>query len=181
MFTSIVSSFVALVVVAPATFGIQDAPDKQQISKLDFLVGKWEGEGWQSVGQGERVEFKGTEVVQLKLSGGALLVEGEFFSKEDGKLIHQTLGVVTYRPSRSAFNLRAYLFNRPEGDYKLEAQDKGFTWSIELDHGAIIRYTMTLKEDGTWNEVGTYAMDGMEPVQILEMNLRKVSSDTSAK
>lgn len=174
MFTSILSSFVALVAVAPTTLGIQDAPDKKQMEKLSFLVGKWEGEGWQNVGQGERVQFKGTEIVQMKLSGGALLIEGEFFSKEDGKLIHQTLGVVTYRPSRSAFNLRAYLFNRPEADYKLEATEKGFTWSIELDHGAIIKYVMTLKDDGTWSEVGTYAMDGMEPVPILEMTLRKV-------
>lgn len=145
------------------------------MEKLAFLVGKWEGEGWQSVGQGgDRVQFKGTETVQMKLSGGALLIEGEFFSKDDGRLVHQTLGVVTYRASRSAFNLRAYLFNRPEADYKLEAQEKGFVWSIELDHGATIKYAMTLKDDGSWHEIGTYAMDGMEPVPIFEMTLKKV-------
>ncbi len=172
MLTSALSSLVAFALLAPATLP-QDASDKKQMEKLAFLVGKWEGEGWMSRGPEERMEFKGTETVQMKLGGLALLVEGEFVDKTDGRIVHQTLGVINYRPDRSAFNLRAYLFNRPSADYRLEALSNGYTWSYELEHGATIKYTMNLMNDGTWLERGTYAMEGMDPVPIFEMRLKK--------
>lgn len=175
MALSILPALLAFTALA-STGTFQNAPDNRNMRKLDFLVGKWEGEGWQLLGPDEKVEFKGTEIVQSKLSGGALLVEGEFFAKDGGKVVHQTLGIINWKPEKAAFNMRAYMFNRPEADYKLDVTDNGFKWSIQLDHGATIAYTMRLTPEGDWLETGTYGMDGMDPVPIFEMRLKKVKA-----
>ena len=51
------------------------------------------------------------------------------------------------------------------------AQD-GYVWEIPMGQ-ATIRYTATVK-DGHWREVGERLMQGKPPVQIFEMNLKRV-------
>jgi hypothetical protein len=54
---------------------------RAEMRKLDLSMEKWEGSGWiqQSV---EKQAFTGTENVQRKLVGRAILVEGKFTNKE---------------------------------------------------------------------------------------------------
>ena len=41
-----------------------------------FLEGRWAGEGWIQMGPGPKEEFSQTEVIERKLDGGLLLIEG---------------------------------------------------------------------------------------------------------
>ena len=47
------------------------------MKKLSFLVGEWRGESWTQMGPQKR-SSTGTEVVQSKLNGTILTVEGSF-------------------------------------------------------------------------------------------------------
>ncbi|HUS19820.1 MAG TPA: hypothetical protein VMZ25_09235, partial [Terriglobales bacterium] len=75
------------------------APDPvaqaQQVKKLDFIVGEWSGEGWMDLPGGVRETFTSWEKIQSKLDGVALLVEGLHKSKATGKVVHQTLAVIS--------------------------------------------------------------------------------------
>ncbi len=52
------------------------------MQRLAFMAGKWQGEGWMESG-GERHAFRGGEVVQEKLGGLALLIEGTFYDLDN--------------------------------------------------------------------------------------------------
>src|SRR5690349_17745137 len=74
------------------------APTKAAIAKLDFMVGRWQGEAWQQRGP-ERVQTKMTEVVEKKLGGAVLLVEGRGVVPVAGaedRVVHHALGVISF-------------------------------------------------------------------------------------
>ncbi|MGI9055142.1 MAG: hypothetical protein ACR2F2_04995 [Pyrinomonadaceae bacterium] len=57
-----------------------------------------------------REEFTGTENVQRKVDGLALLVEGRFTDKKDSaKVIHETLAVLNYNPKTDIYDFKTYL------------------------------------------------------------------------
>lgn len=147
--------------------------EKAAIEKMSFLVGKWQGKGWVMEPSGAKAEYTGTETVQMKLSGKALLVEGEFKDGE-GKVRHQTLAVITYDTKSSKYLFRAYLFNQPEAVYDLVATDDGFTWEIKPNATTTVRFNMTGKAKKEWNETGEVFIEGRPPMKFMEMNLKKV-------
>ncbi len=67
----------------------------------------WQGTGWIQQGK-NRETFAGTENVQKKIDGLALLVEGNFKNKE-GVVIHETLAVLSPNLKTKNYDLRAYL------------------------------------------------------------------------
>lgn len=144
------------------------------MKKLSFLAGKWEGDGWMRMGPGEPSQFTGSENVQVKLQGKALLVEGKFKDKTSQKVIHETLAIISFDEKSGKYRFSAYLFNRPPGEYVLEAKERGFCWGIQPPSGPKIDYTMTLTETGEWHEVGEYEMTGQGKVKFLEMRLKKL-------
>jgi hypothetical protein len=70
------------------------------MKKLDFLVGQWKGEGWMEFAPGQRRTFKGTEVVQSKLDGLLLAVEGlhrgRVGDKGEESIVHNAFALVSY-------------------------------------------------------------------------------------
>lgn len=147
---------------------------KTKMRKLDQMVGKWSGAGWIQQGP-KRDEFVGTENVQNKLDGLAVLIEGKFTDKNDSsKVIHETLAVLSYNPKTSIFDFKTYLANGRTGDFTLKANESNYEWGLDFP-GSKILYTITIK-DGIWNEVGKMSRDeGKTWFQFFEMNLKKMS------
>lgn len=146
---------------------------KSEMRKLDKMVGKWSGAGWIQQGK-NRAEFKGTENVQRKLDGLALLVEGKFTDTKDAsKVIHETLAVLSYNPKTSIYDFRTFLANGSGGNFTLTTTETGYEWGLNFP-GSKILYTITIK-DGVWNEIGKMSRDdGKNWFQFFEMNLKKV-------
>ena len=67
---------------------------KVEMKKLDKMIGQWKGSGWIQQGP-KRETFTGTENVQRKIDGLALLIEGQFTNPE-GKVIHETLAAMSF-------------------------------------------------------------------------------------
>lgn len=84
------------------------AVEEQRIAmkKLELWAGKWEGSGWMQQGSVKET-FTGTENVQRKIDGLAMLVEGKFTNKEN-VVIHETLAVVSYNPKTKNYDFNTY-------------------------------------------------------------------------
>lgn len=146
---------------------------KREMLKLDKMVGKWSGSGWIQQGK-EREEFVGTENVQWKVDGTAILVEGRFTDKKDSShVIHETLAVLSYNPNTKIYDFKTYLATGRTGDFTFKVNENNYEWGMEFPGGKIL-YTIVIK-DGVWNEVGKLSRDGGKTwLQFFEMNLKKV-------
>lgn len=143
---------------------------RSEVKKLDSMIGKWQGSGW--IQQGEKREtFTGTETVQRKIDGLALLVEGKF-SNPEGKVIHETMAVLSYNSKDSKYNFRTYLANGVSGEHEFKLTTDGYQWGFGFPNG-MIRYNIKTAND-VWFETGEYSKDGKTWLKFFEMKLDKV-------
>lgn len=142
-----------------------------EMKKLDYMVGQWKGTGWREDPKG-RETFAGTETIQSKLGGLALLVEGNFKNKE-GAVVHETLAVISYDEKAKNYDFRTYLANGTVGSHVLKIIEGGWQWGFQFPQGEV-RFTFKLTDKGDWFEVGEFSMDGKTWRKFLEMNLQKV-------
>lgn len=147
---------------------------RTEMKKLDMMVGKWEGGGWMQRGP-TRETFKGTEIVQRKLDGLAVLVEGRFSdSEKPDKIVHETLAVLSYDTKAPGYKFRTYLVNGSSGSFDAKLVDGGWQWGFEYP-GMTMRYTVKYTAD-TWFEIGEMSRDGGKTwVKNFEMTLKKVN------
>lgn len=143
------------------------------MSKLAYMAGTWTGEGYFDFG-GRRATFRGSEVVQSKLGGTALLVEGSFFSTINDREVpvHTTLGVISYDPKTAKYQFASWLATGGSGDHELTLTEKGWRWELTSPRGTT-RYEMTLTDEGDWLETGERSADGAKWDKFFEMRLKK--------
>lgn len=144
---------------------------KEALSKLDFMAGEWEGSGWMFTQAGKKETFEQTENIQWKLEGAVLMIEGQ--GKNEGKVVHDALAIISYDPRKEAYGFRSYLANGMSGDYaaKILAENT-LEWTIEAP-GRIITYIITINEKGQWYEKGMMKMGERPAFQFFEMTLDK--------
>ncbi|HEX8847146.1 MAG TPA: hypothetical protein VF791_21055 [Pyrinomonadaceae bacterium] len=154
------------------------SPEAQlgEMKKLDYMVGQWKGSGWIQ-GQGGRQTFAGTETVQSKLNGLALLVEGKFTGKLPGKdvegVVHETLAVLSYDEKTKSYRFRTYLATGMTGDQEAKLVEGGWQWGFQFP-GGNVRYTIKVKAKDEWFEIGEYSQDGKSWQKFFEMTLQRV-------
>lgn len=148
-------------------------PDpKEQLAamaKLDYMYGRWVGEGWMDMGS-TRATFQGSETVTAKLNGLAMMVEGDFSSR--GIPVHQTLGVISFDPKTKTYRFDYWLANGSTGQRELTVTERGWSWMINMP-GNQMRYTFSLTKSGDWLEIGERSTDGTTWKQFFEMKLSK--------
>ena len=167
--------FLLLALVLPAWAQPNSSAQREEMKKLDYMIGQWRGEGWMER-NGQRHTFSGTETVQSKLGGIALLIEGLFNSKPAGSEemvpVHETLAVLSYDEKAKVYRFRTYLATGMSGDCELQVITGGWPWGMHTPQGHI-RYTFRLNEKGEWLEVGEFSQDGQTWRQFFEMTLRR--------
>jgi hypothetical protein len=148
-----------------------------EMKKLDYMVGVWRGTGWIEH-QGGRQTFAGTETVQSKLNGLALLVEGKFKGKQPGKdeevVIHETLAIINYDEKTKAYRFNTYLATGLTGEHELKLLEGGWQWGFQIPGGGNVRYTFKLTDKGEWFEIGEFSQDGKSWRKFFEMTLQKM-------
>jgi len=149
---------------------------REEMKKLDYMVGQWQGTGWISRGAG-RQTFAGTETVQRKLGGVALLVEGNFKGKLPGAAqdttVHETLAVISYDDKAKRYRFQTYLATGSTGDHELAITEDGWQWGMQTPRGNV-RYTFKLTEKGEWFEIGEFSQDGTSWQKFFEMTLQRM-------
>jgi hypothetical protein len=166
------SAFVAMRAAAQDPSKLGADAQRAAMAKLDYMVGDWHGTGWMD--RGERSTFAGSERVQRKLDGLALLVEGDFAASTDpGRSVHKTLGVIYYDPQKNVYRFDTWLAVGSHGEHELEVLDDGWRWEIEFP-GGTVRYTMRRNTKGEWFEIGERTNDnGTNWIKFFEMTLAK--------
>jgi hypothetical protein len=148
---------------------------RAEMKKLDSGVGKWEGTGWIQRGP-DKMYFQGIEIIQKKLDGLALLVEGRFTDKaKPDMIIHQTLAVLNYDTKEKTYKFKTYLANGASGMHNAKLIEGGWEWGFDIPGGSgTVRYTIKFTAD-TWFEIGEFSRDGGKTwVKNFEMTLKKV-------
>lgn len=164
---------------APAARPTAPPPPTAQLeamAKLGYMVGEWKGSGWIEVEGGRRLEFHGSERVQEKLGGLALLVEGRFLGTPPGSTVevpvHTTLGVISFDPRAKRYDFDSWLATGMSGEHELTLTDDGWRWEIPYPGGAV-RYTFHRGPAGEWIEIGERTSDRQTWRKFFEMTLRK--------
>jgi hypothetical protein len=131
------------------------------------------GEGWAQMGQGPKEEFTMSEVVEPKLQGSLLLVEGIGYAKTPERtLVHNALGVVAYDPGTKKYRFSAFSLGRAPLDVEPEIGANTFRWTFEPQTGVRVRYTSTVEGD-TWTDAGEYSIDGKTWYPFFGMTLKR--------
>jgi hypothetical protein len=150
------------------------------MNKLDFLVGHWKGDGWMEFAPGQRRTFKGTEVVQSKLDGLLLAVEGLHFGQAGDKgkdvVVHNAFGLVSYDDNAKRYRFQAFTSRGNYEDTEAKVTEGQLVWGMKVSPFGDVRYTMKLDEKGRWFEVGEVSQDGKAWRKFFEMTLERVES-----
>ena len=166
---TIISTFVLVLFIAGQTFSQShetDSISKAEISKLNFLLGNWKGNGWMMGPDGKKSEFDQTENIQLKLDGTILMIEGEGTS--NGKVIHNALAIISYDKENDDYSFQSYLQNGRKGKFKAEFKNDSLYW-YPMEH---MRYIITLNDQGQWYEIGEMERNS-EWFRFFEMTLNR--------
>lgn len=151
----------------PATSNV-DA-QREAMKKLAFLAGSWSGPVSISRGPGEPLKLTQTEIVQYKLDGLVLLIEGQS-SSTDGRAQFQALATVAYDDATHTYRFRAY----NEGHYvdtELTVQPDRFAWGFNAGP-ARIQNTMQLTDKGEWQETTDVTLGTNPPHRSVDMLLQ---------
>lgn len=149
------------------------APVLDSMKRVSFLEGRWAGDGWIQMGPGPKEEFSQTEVVERKLDGGILLVEGIGHSRTpEPKKVHHAFAIIGFDPSNKKYRFSSHIVGRPPLDVDLDVGSNTLRWGYQPQARAHIRYVITVT-DGTWREVGEFSSDGQSWRQFFEMTLRR--------
>jgi hypothetical protein len=164
--------FLLLLMIAPAAAQNPQSSQLQEMKKLDFLIGEWQGEGWTEFVPGQRRTSPIAEKIQPKLGGMILLVEG--LGKKEEVVVHNALGIISYDARAKLYRLKTYLADGRSTDAEAKFVDGGFQWAFKAPQGMSIRYTVKLTEKGEWFERGEMSQDGTSWRQFHEMTLQRV-------
>jgi hypothetical protein len=143
---------------------------KDEMKKLEPLVGNWSGAALYRMGPGEPQKVDQTEVIELKLSGAVLQIEG--VGKVNNVVQHHALALVNFDVNQNKFLFRSYLSDGKMADAHFAVTGEGkYTWGFDYP-GRKIRYVITI-EGNRWKETGEYSPDGNQWFSFIEMNLTK--------
>jgi hypothetical protein len=174
--------FAAAAVLLATPLAAQTRPDpnallaaqRQAMAPLAFLDGVWRGPAWTITPNG-RHEITQTERIGTFLGGTVRMIEGRGYNA-DGSVGFNALGIVSYNENTHAYTLSSWAQGF-SGVFPFRPTADGYSWEVAAGPGAVIRYTATV-HDGTLREIGFRVAGDAPPVQIFEMNLRRIA-DTS--
>src|SRR5579862_2709585 len=119
--------------------------------KLEFLAGRWSGEGRMWRGPGEPMTFSQIEQAQYRLDGLVLEIEGVARTR-DGKTVLQALGMVSYDDAAETYHLRAFNDGRfLETEVRLLQDGQGMRWGFHVEQ-VEVSSILRMNQRGEWTE-----------------------------
>ncbi len=157
-----------------ATFpALADPPSpmaRAEMAKIGQMAGRWKGGGWVFTQAGRR-EFESTELMEWRLDGYALVVEGRHTDAKTGELTHHAIATIAWDEKAGEYRFLSALNTGMTGAYPAKLDGKKFIWSIP----PATRFTISLDDPDKWLEVGEYSRDGGATwTRFFEMKLDRV-------
>lgn len=169
---------VVLAAIATTSLQAQDratpaeliAAQRDAMKPLAMMDGVWRGTAWTILPNGTKHEITQTERIGAFLDGSVKVIEGRGYDP-DGTVTFNAFGIISYDVSKKRYDFHSYAMGH-SGDFQFEPTGTGYIWSIPAGP-TTIRYTATIK-DGNFREIGEQIAPGKPPVQIFEMNLKRI-------
>jgi hypothetical protein len=155
---------------APQDPGALIGAQREAMQALAAMDGVWRGPAWTLMPNGEKRTVTQTERIGPFLDGSVKVIEGRGY-RDDGRVGFNAFGIISFDPTTRAYTMRSYAQGH-SGDFALKPTADGYEWELPMGP-AKIRYVATIR-DGTLREIGHRIVEGREPLQIFEMNLKRV-------
>ena len=153
------------------------ANPREEMKKLDWLVGQWKGQSWIELAPGQRRTSNSTESVQSKVGGSVLLIEGLHKGKRPGQeeevVTHDALALLLYDEKAKRYRFVTYTAGQGYGEYEVKLVEGGWQWELPSPAGSV-RFTIKRTDKGAWFESGEISQDGKSWRQFFEMTLQRV-------
>ena len=138
------------------------------------MDGVWRGPAW-SITPARRHDIIQTERIGPFLGGTIRWSRGAAIMRT-AAVGFNAFGVISFNPATGAYTFSSWAQGQ-SGVFPIRPTDNGYVWEIPAGPGAIIRYTATIEGDA-FREIGDRIVEGQPPMQIFEMNLRRVRTAT---
>ena len=136
-----------------------DSLQINEMKKVQWLVGKWKGEGWMMFGPEEKHTFSQTETVTSKLNGILLAIEG-LGTDGESNIIHNAFAVLSFDSANQKFVMRAHKADGAFTEADAIVDDNGdFIWGFNHPYAGELRFTIRQNEKGQWHEIGEVSSD----------------------
>ncbi len=145
--------------------------ERAAMAPLAKLVGRWEGDGSAMIGPGQMHAARQNEVVELGAGGTVLIVRGTGRLKEDNRVVHDAVATIWFDAATNKLRMRAHRMEGIAVEPELELKGDTLVWGFAVNGGRV-RYT-TVFSDTDWHEVGHFIREGMAPMLMMEMRLKK--------
>ena len=146
------------------------AAQRQAMAPLARMDGVWRGPAWTITPNG-RHDITQTERIGTFLGGTVRVVEGRGYNA-DGTVGFNALGVISFNGMTNSYSMSSWAQGHG-GVFPFRVTADGYEWELPAGPGATIRYTATVTAN-TLVERGYRVAGNAPPVQIFEMNLRRV-------
>lgn len=154
----------------PMDLAARVAAQREAMARLPRMDGVWRGPAWTMTPQG-RHEVTQTERIGPFLGGSVRMIEGRGYDSS-GAVTFNALGIISYDPATGLYAITSWAQGY-SGTFPLTPTSDGYIWEVPAGAGATIRYTATIQGDA-WREIGERIAGEAPPIQIFEMNLRRV-------
>ena len=146
---------------------------KAEIAKFSVMEGKWEGTGWRMNPDGSKSNSNVLENIYFKLDSTLLVLEG-LGKNDNGKIVHNAFGLISFDPFKKKINMKSFLSNglSTDADFEVIEANRSYKWWFKDNRGGTIKYSINIKGE-TWNEIGEYSRDEESWTKFFEMNLKK--------
>ncbi len=149
---------------------VQIDAQREAMAQLAWMDGVWRGPAWTITANG-RHEVTQTERIGSFLGGTVRVIEGRGYNA-DGTVGFNALGVISYNPPTSSYLITSWAQGY-FGTFSFRPTADGYVWEVPAGPAAVTRYTATIR-DGTLREIGERIAGDAAPVQVFEMNLRRI-------
>lgn len=147
----------------------------QHLDSLNRLIGKWEGEGWQQMPNGEKSTFKQTEEIRYQLDKRLMIIHGTGQDTKTNQKVFEAYGILSHDATQNKLVMNAYTLDGRHTIADFEITEEGFDWWFSAGNGTI-KYKATVSAT-TWIEEGFYSPDGEKWYPFFRMDLKKIATD----
>ena len=153
------------------------ANPREEMKKLDWMVGQWKGQSWIELAPGQRRTSTSTESVQSKVGGAVLLIEGLHKGKRPGQeeevITHDALALLLYDEKAKRYRFVTYTAGQGYGEHEAKLVEGGWQWGLQSPAGSV-RFTIKRTDKDEWSEIGEISPDGKSWRQFFEMTLQRM-------
>ena len=174
--TALSLALLGLILATPAAAQTRPDPSsllaaqRQAMTAFARMDGVWRGPAWTITPNG-RHDIIQTERIGTFLGGTVRVIEGRGYNA-DGTVGFNALGVISFNTMTNSYTISSWAQGY-SGVFAFRPTADGYAWERPAGPGATIRYAATVTAD-TLVERGFRVAGDAPPVQIFEMNLRRV-------